>query len=380
LEIADEIDFLGINLSPFSDLESMGVRLFSPTSKIDQALSLMSDITIRPTFPEKELARIKKEVLINLGQQHDEARIIASRAFSNILFGGDHPMGRSTSGNEKSINSLSVNDLKSFHEKYFVANNAYIVAVGAMETSELKMKLEKHFGSMKKGSMANTSLSNPKQVSKRTIYLIDKPGAAQSEIRIGRIGVSRATKDYFNLTVMNTVLGGSFTSRLNQNLRETHGYSYGAGSGFSMRKSAGYFIASSAVQTDVTDKALTEFFNELKAISKSITDDELTRARNYVALSYPGDFNSVQSIAGNMNEKIQYNLPDNYFNTYVQNILSVKKQDALKVAKTHIDPNNIVVVVVGDRSKIEAGIKGLKIGEIKYLSIEDVLGPIPVVE
>jgi zinc protease len=223
-------------------------------------------------------------------------------------------------------------------------------------------------------------MSSPKQVSKRIVYLIDKPGAAQSEIRIGRIGVSRATKDYFNLTVMNTILGGSFTSRLNQNLRETHGYSYGAGSGFPMRKSTGYFIASSAVQTDVTDKALNEFFKELNAISKSITDEELTRARNYVALSYPNDFNSVQSISGNINEKIQYNLPDSYFNTYVQNILAVKKQDALKAAKNYIDTKNIIVVVVGDRSKIETGIKALNLGEIKYMSIEDVLGPIPSVE
>jgi predicted Zn-dependent peptidase len=340
----------------------------------------MSDIVLRPTFPEKELERLKKEILISLGQQHDEARIVASRAFASILFGDEHPMGRPSSGTEETIKPLTSDNLRQFHEKYFVTNNAYIVAVGAIESTDLKSKLEKYFGVMKKGDPAQPAMSSPKQVSKRIVYLIDKPGAAQSEIRIGRIGVSRATKDYFNLTVMNTILGGSFTSRLNQNLRETHGYSYGAGSGFPMRKSTGYFIASSAVQTDVTDKALNEFFKELNAISKSITDEELTRARNYVALSYPNDFNSVQSISGNINEKIQYNLPDSYFNTYVQNILAVKKQDALKAAKNYIDTKNIIVVVVGDRSKIETGIKALNLGEIKYMSIEDVLGPIPSVE
>jgi zinc protease len=379
LEIADEIDYLGISLSSFTDSELMGVRLFSPTSKLDAALALMSDLVLKPTFPEKELSRIRKELLVSLAQQHDEARIIASRTFAKVLFGDAHPLGRPTAGTEQSVKSFSVSDVQNFYNTYFVAGNAYIVAVGDITADALKAKLEKSLGGMKQGTANAVTLSNPKQVSKRVIYLVDKPGAAQSEIRIGRIGVTRDTKDYYNLMVMNTILGGSFTSRLNQNLRETHGYSYGAGSNFVMRKTTGYFLASSSVQTDVTDKALTEFFKELNAISKTITDDEVTRARNYLALGYPADFASVQSMVGALSEKIQYQLPSDYFNQYVPNILAVKKADVLRVAK-NIDTANIAVVVIGDRAKIEAGIKALNLGEIRYLSIADVLGPLPATE
>lgn len=380
LEIADEIDYLGITLSPFSDFDRMGVRLFTPVSRLDAGLSLMRDVALNPTFPEKELNRLRKEALIGLGQQHDDARTIATRAFAKLVFGEAHPMGRPTSGTGSSLKTITLNDVRDFHAKNFVAGNAYVIAVGDITADALKSKLEQSFGSMKQGTASEVSVAAPKQVSKRIIYLIDKPGAAQSEIRIGRVGVNRTTPDYYNLIVMNTILGGSFTSRLNQNLREAHGYSYGAGSNFVMRKTTGSFVASSAVQTDVTDKALTEFFKELKAISKTITDEEVTRARNYVALGYPSDFASVQSIVGALNEKIQYGLPDTYFNNYVPSVLSVKKSDVLRVAKSQVDADNVVVVVVGDRAKIEAGIQALKLGEIRYLSIADVLGPVPSVD
>jgi len=379
LEIADQIDFLGIDLTPFSGLNRMGVRLFSPTSKLNDALSLMSDILMKPTFPANELERLRKELLIDLGQQHDESRTIARRAFNQTIFGKDHPMGRTSMGTEKTLRSFQVSDLQKFHDKYFVADNAYVVAVGDIEANDLKEKLEEYFGSMKQGKANEVSISNPNQVKGRVIYLVDKPGSAQSEVYWGRVGVNRTTPDYYNITVMNTILGGSFTSRLNQNLRETHGYTYGAGSFFSMGKSTGYFLAYSSVQTDVTDKALHEFMKELTSID-SITDDDMTRARNYVALGYPQDFSSVQSIAGNIAEKVEFNLPDDYFNNYVRNILSVNKDDVIKAASEYVDPDNMAVIVVGDLSKIEKGIRALKLGEIKILKVDDILGPVPKVE
>ncbi len=216
-------------------------------------------------------------------------------------------------------------------------------------------------------------------MSGRKIYLVDKPGAAQSVVRFGRIGVERLTEDYYAIQVMNTILGGSFSSRLNQNLRETHGYSYGASSSFGFRPAPGPFTASSDVQTNVTDSALVEFMKELRGI-KEISDDDLNRAKNYLALGYPDNFSSIASIARMLSELVLYNLPDDYFNNYIQKILAVKKEDVLRVAKKYVDPENIAVIVVGDKKEIEKGIKALNLGSIKNYSIVDVLGKAPKVE
>jgi predicted Zn-dependent peptidase len=217
-------------------------------------------------------------------------------------------------------------------------------------------------------------------VEKRRIYLVDKPGAAQTEIRIGRIGVPRKTNDYYAISVMNTILGGSFTSRLNQNLREQHGYSYGAFSSFSFRPLPGPFIASAAVQTEVTDKALAEFIKELNRILKPVTDDELVRGKNYVALSFPSEFQNVGQIAGNLQELVIYDLPDDYFNNYTSRILAIDKKDVQRVAKKYIDPEKVAIILVGDRAKIEGGVRALNLGPIELLTIEQVLGKAPKVE
>jgi len=218
------------------------------------------------------------------------------------------------------------------------------------------------------------------QVKERAIYLIDKPGAPQSEIRIGRIGVDRMTEDYYALRVMNTILGGSFSSRLNQNLRELHGYTYGASSNFDFRMMPGPFLAGSAVQTAVTDSALFQFFFELNRILEPVSDDELTRAKNYLTLRYPESFQTVQQIAGQLADIVVYNLPDDYFNNFTKNILTVTKEDVQRVAKKYIEPKKVSIIVVGDRKTIEKSVSKLKYGKIKNLTIDDVLGKAPVLE
>jgi zinc protease len=176
---------------------------------------------------------------------------------------------------------------------------------------------------------------------------------------------------------LNTILGGSFTSRLNQNLREEHGYTYGAGSTFDFRPHPGPFVASASVQTEVTDKALQEFMKELRGILGDIPEAELERAKNYVALSYPSGFQTISQIAGELAELVQYNLPDSYFNEYIQNILKVSKAEVEAAAKQYLDPERVAVVVVGDREKIEAGIKQLNLGTLEPVAIAEVLGPVP---
>ncbi|MFA7418538.1 MAG: pitrilysin family protein [Melioribacteraceae bacterium] len=378
LEIADAIDFLGANLRIGAGVHSSSVSLHTPLSKFDDALKIMSDVVLRPDFPQKELDRKKKDRLTSLMQMHDQPTAIAGAAFGKILFGKDHPYGRIIS--ESVIKNYSVDDLKAFYKNQFAAGNAYFVAVGDIKVDELKKKLEAAFGKWAKGDVKEEKIKEAAQVTNTIVYLIDKPGAAQSVITIGRIGAARLTPEYNALVVMNTILGGSFTSRLNNNLREVHGYTYGASSRFAFRPIPGSFNASSSVQTEVTDKALLEFFKELNAIREPIPADELNRGKNLVALSYPGNFQSVAEVAGQLDEMIQYNLPENYFDNYVSSVLKVTNDEVTTAAKKYIVPDQMVVIVVGDRAKVEEGIKALNLGEIKNLSIEDVLGAVPMID
>jgi zinc protease len=204
---------------------------------------------------------------------------------------------------------------------------------------------------------------------------VDRSGSAQSEIRIGRIGPPRATSDYFPLTVMNTILGGSFTSRLMQNLREQHGYAYGARSSFDYRLSTGPFVAAAAVQTDKTGPALTEFFKELDAIRKTVTEAEVAKAKNYVALSFPSEVESTGDIAAKLQEQFVYGLPDGWLDSYVASVTAVTLSDVRRVAEQYVDPAKVAIVVVGDRKKIEPEIRALNLGPVKVQTVTAVFGP-----
>lgn len=377
LELADAIDFLGARISTFAGQHTSGVSLYTPVSKLKDAMVLMADIAIRPTFPKDELERLRKERLTALAQWHDQPATIASIAFSKTVYGNRHPYGTPTTGNEKSIRAFRAADLSRFHKTYYHPNNSVAIIVGDVTRGAIQQELERAFGSWLGGTTATVNWPDVEQVERRGVFLVDKPGAAQSEIRIGRIGVSRMTEDYFPIIVMNTILGGAFTSRLNQNLRETHGYSYGAGSVFDMRPLPGPFLAYSAVQTNVTDKALNEFMKELRGILNPVSDEELSKAKNYLALGYPDNFESVGRIADMLADMVLYNLPDDYFNKYVDKVLGVSKDDVTRVAKKYIDPEKVAIVVVGDRKEIEKGVRGLKLGKTETMSIEDVLGKPP---
>jgi len=380
LELADAIDYLGASITASAGQHTSVVALHTPVSKLDSALSLMGDIAMRPAFPKEELERLRKERLTALAQWHDQPGTIAWVTFNQVLYGTHHPYGVPSMGNEQSLRSFRVDDLKRFYKSYYHPINATLIVVGDVSQSMMRRKLEAVFGKWSGGTTASVNWPDVEQVEKRVVFLVDKPGAAQSEIRIGRIGVARTTEDYFPIVVMNTILGGSFTSRLNQNLRETHGYTYGARSRFDMRPLPGPFVASAAVQTNVTDKALTEFMKELKGILKRVGDTELTRAKNYVALGYPDNFESVESIASMLAELVTYRLPDSYFNTYVGNVLNVTADDVMRVAKKYIVPEKMAVIVVGDRKEIEKGIRKLNLGTIQDMTVRDVLGKPPKVE
>ena len=374
LQLADDVEFLGADLGTTSSFDASAVRLNVPVSRLAEALPLMADVALRPTFPQAELDRLRQERITALLQAKDDPDSIAPMAFARLLYGTTHRYGTDATGTERTLKAFTLADLKAFHATAFQPGNATLVVTGDVTPDTVVPMLETHFGSWK-GTMpiARSMIAAPPQPPPG-VYIVDVPGAEQSQIRIGWIGVPRATPDYFTLQVLNTVLGGAFTSRLNTNLREEHQYTYGASSRFTMRVGAGPFFAGAGVQTDKTSESLTEFFNELNAIGTPIPADELTKAKNYVALGFPADFETIGDLASRIEEQVVYGLPGDYFQNYVASIQAVTADAAQKAAATYIQPARFTVVVVGDRKVIEPGIRALKLGEIKVLSVEEALG------
>jgi zinc protease len=371
LEIADQISFLGVNLNATSSWESSTLALHTPTAQLDSALALFADVALRPAFPANEFERIRKTRLTDLLRIKDQGPAIANVAYPAIVYGKSHPYGARLLGTEESVAGLSVADLQSYYAINFRPNNATLIVVGDITPAQVEAKVSQYFGSWQRGAVTPVTYSDPPKPGATMIYLIDKPGAAQSSFRIATVGVPRSTKDYFALTVMNTILGGSFTSRLNNNLRETRGYTYGAGSRFEMRRAAGPFLASAEIVAAKTDSALLEFMKELNAIRQSVPRDELSKAKRYLQLQLPSDFETTQQIANALVPVAIYGLPLDYYNNYVQNIEAITAADVERVARQYINPSSLAVVIVGDRKSIEPILKAVNIGPI---SIRDMTG------
>ena len=371
LEIADQIAFLGIRLFPASSWESSTLSLHTPTAQLDSALALFADVALHPSFPANEFERVRKTQLTELLQLRDQGAAIASIAFPAIIYGSAHPYGAPAQGTEASVKALTTGDLQSYYEANFRPNNATLIVVGDVTPAQVEQKINALFGSWQRADIHQLNYSEPPKSGTTTIFLIDKPGAAQSSFRIGAVGVPRSTRDYFALTVMNTILGGSFTSRLNQNLRETRGFTYGAGSRFDMRRAAGPFLASAEIVTAKSDSALLEFMKELNGIRQPVPPAELSRAKRYLQLQLPGNFETTQQIAAALVPVALYGLPLDYFNNYVQNIEGVTQADVARVAQQYINPGSLAVVIVGDRKTIEQGLKSANIGPIL---IRDITG------
>jgi zinc protease len=375
LEIADQIAFLGINLSPSSSWESSTLSLHTPTAQLDSALALFADVALHPSFPANEFERIRKSRLTDLIRLKDQGPAIANLAFPAIIYGSGHPYGAATLGTEASVKSLSVADLQNYYQANFKPNNATLIIVGDVSPSQIEQKINAVFGGWQRGDVSPLTYADPPKAGTTTIYLIDKPGAAQSSFRIGAVGVPRSTKDYFALSVMNTILGGSFSSRLNQNLRETKGYTYGANTRFDMRRAAGPFSASAEIVAAKTDSALLEFMKELNGIRQTVPPTELSRAKRFLQLQLPGNFETTQDIAFQLVPVALYGLPLDYYNNYVQNIEAVTQADVARVAQQYINTGSLAVVIVGDRKSIEPGLKAINVAPIV---IRDMSGqPIP---
>lgn len=369
LQIADQAAFLGVQLRTGSGWDASQVTLHAPTRQLDSALALFADVIRNPAVPSPDLERIRKDRLTALLQLKDNAPAIADRAYPAVLYGKGHPYGRPGSGTEATIGSITRDDIVNFYQTAYRPNNSILIVVGDVRPADIERRVTALFGNWQRGAVPRVTYPTTQSATATTVYLIDKPGAAQSSFRIGAIGVPRATVDYFPIQVMNTILGGSFTSRLNNNLRETKGYTYGAFSGFAMRSQAGPFTARAEVVTAKSDSALLEFMKELTAIRGSVPREELRKAKKYLQLQLPGDFESTSDIAGQLVPLALFGLPMNFYNAYLRRIEAVTAADVQRVARKYVDPRNMVVLIVGDARTIEDGIKATAVGKVERLDM-----------
>ncbi len=370
LQIADEVAQLGASLSTGSSMDSTTVSVRSLSRNVGPTLDLLADVTLRPSFPAGEIDRQRASRLASLVQQRENPTAVAAQVAAAALYGARHPYGFSETGTDASVKAITRDDMLAFWRQNFVPNNAALVVAGAITMNELRALAEKAFGAWERGTPARPAIGTP-QTTEARVVIVDKPGSPQTQLRVASLGAARSSPDFRPLQLMNLTLGGNFASRINMNLREKNGYTYGANSGFSFRRVPGPFQVSSGVRTDVTAPAVSEIYNELRGIvERPITTEELTRAKEGLANSLAGAFETSSSAVGNFSNVFIYDLGLDYYAKYADQVRAVTPAQTLDVAKRYVVPANMVMVAVGDRAAIETELKALELGRIEIRDAE----------
>ena len=369
--LALALQLLGTNVGAGVGAESGSVSFQSTTDKFAPTLEILADMLVNPTFPAPALERLRAQRLVQLAQANAQPGSIASRVYSRVLYGAGHPFALTAT--ETTVKAVTREDVVAFHSAYFKPGRAIITVVGDVNAGTVKGTLDKALAAWTAGGEKPVFKYPPPPTAKATaIYLVDKPGAAQSVVSIGLPGPPRNTPDFMALEVMNFILGGHFQSRLNANIREEKGYSYGVNSGFSFGKGPGPFTAGGDVVSDKTDAALVEFMKELRGIhgGRPITDEEMTTAKDSLIQGLPDRFSTLSSIGSSILSLYLNDLPMDYYQNYPKAISAITKDDVLRVAKKYVDLDHINIVIVGDRKSIEGPLKATGIAPIVILDNE----------
>jgi zinc protease len=370
VQIAEDLATLGATLGggSTSDLSSLSVRTLTHTA--DAAFAILADVIRNPAFAMEEIERVRTSRQTALVQQRDNPAAIAQRAFSEALYGLDHPYGYTELGTTASLAGIARDDLVNFWKQGYAPGNSALVVAGDISAKDLRALAEKHLGAWT-GNSSSRVLAKVEQVTKGRTLVIDKGAAPQTALRIGEVGVSRSSADYVPLTVMNGALGGLFSSRINLNLREKNGYTYGASSGFGFRRGAGPFAVGTNVRTDVTAPAVREIFSEIERIrAEPINEEELRTSRDSFARSLPGQFETSADAAASGSQLFVYGLPLDYYDHLPAQIDAVSIADVQRVARQYLDPAIMVTVAVGDKSKIEPALRELNHSPVEVRSVE----------
>jgi zinc protease len=374
LEISEELAQLGANLGTGSGLDMSTVFLSALKTNLDASLEIYADVILNPSFPEEDFRRLQKQQVARIQREKVTPVQMALRVFPKLLYGANHAYGNpfSGSGTEEAVNKMTTADLAKFHQTWFKPNNATLIVVGATTMNEIKPRLEKLFAGWKKGEAPKKNLGAVALAAKPAVYIIDRPGSQQSNIIAGHVAVPKANPDEIAIEAMNNILGGDFTSRVNMNLREDKHWSYGARTIVADARGQRPFYVRAPVQTDKTKESMVEVLKELREVvgSRPITNEEFVKAQTNQALSLPGWWETMAAVGGSLSDIVTYGYPDNYYQTYADKIRGLKLGEVTAAAKKVVHPENLVWVVVGDRAKIEAGVRELNFGEVRVIDAE----------
>lgn len=370
LQLSDQLQMLGATLNTGSNLDNSFINMSALKSNLDPSLDLFADVILNPSFPQKELDRLKKQTVVGIQREKASPINMGLRVVPGLIYGKDHPYGNpfTGSGFESTVTKMTRDDMVKFHQTWFKPNNATLVIVGDITMNEAKPKLEKLFSSWKSGDFPKKDIKEVAYQEDSVIYIMDRPGSQSSIIFGAEPAPPYGDKDNIAIDMMNKILGGMFTSRINMNLREDKHWSYGSGSFIASARGQRPYLYYGIVQTDKTKESITEMMKEINQYigEKPATDAEVQKVIEQNTLSLPGQWETNGRVANSLINMVSYDLADNYYDTYAGKLKSLNKEEIIDAAKRVVKPKNLIWVVVGDKSKIEAGIKTLGY-KVKYI-------------
>ncbi|HYR28453.1 MAG TPA: pitrilysin family protein [Thermoanaerobaculia bacterium] len=366
IRLAEDLGLLGASLGTGSDWDASYISLDVLSRNTEPTVAIFGDVIARATLPADGLERVRVERLNEIIQQRNEPASIASKRFSNLLY-GNAPYGNSIGGNAESVARITIDDVRRFYGEHFIPNNSSVIVTGDVKAKDAIELIARALGDWKPGTEPPRPTVTPKAFDATRVFVVDRPQAVQSEIRVGHIGVARSTEDYFPLSVMNAIFGGVFNSRINLNLREKHGYTYGARSQFAFRRQAGPFVVAAPVRNEVTRESVTEMIAELRRIrTGDIEDRELDDTKSYLIGVFPALVQTAYDVSSRLVDMELYGLPQDYFDKYRENIANVTREEITRVAQKYLDPDRLLIVIVGNAREIRdpLGTLGLPVNEI----------------
>ena len=364
-DIADQAELLGASLETRASWDAFAAALHVLTPRLEPALDLLTDVVTRASFPEAEIERARSERLAAILQENDEPRSIATRAFNRHVYGHAHPFAAPLAGTRTTIEALQRADLLSLYTDRFSPAHAFLVLVGDVSADRVLPLVESLLAGWSTPAVAPTPGYETLPQSPGEVHIVDRPGAPQSELRVGMPGPRRDTDDFFPLLVANTVLGGAFTSRLNMRLREEKAYTYGAGSSFAFRAGGGPFLASTAVATAATADATDVMVTEIARMTEEpVPAAELERAKSYIVLGLPRTFETTGNIAEHVSEVALYGLGSDYYDTYAARVAGVSAADVQAASARWLKRERLTIAIAGDTTAIRGDLESLNMGAV----------------
>jgi zinc protease len=375
LAVHEALGRIGAHLDTEIGADATLLELTSLEQYAPRALELLASMVQAPRLDQQDFDRVRELRLNRLVQLRDLPPAVADRVFTQLLY-PDHPYGHLPIGTEEALRALTLDDVTGFHRRVYTPAHATVIAVGDASHERLVQLVATAFGTWTTPTDVATDLVDIAALDAPAspvgrVVTVHRPGAAQSELRMGHIGLPRSTTDYHALLVLNMVLGGQFVSRINMNLREEKGYTYGARTSFEFRKGPGPFVFQTSVQSDVTAEAVREVVAEIASIraERPVTPAELELGRAALTRGYPRNFETAEQLGRAAVQLALYGLPDDYFTTFVPRVLAIGQEDVTRVAQDHLAPERLLTVIVGDRDKVGPALEGLNIGEISEVAI-----------